>query len=419
MEAGGHTDSGFHWYGTANKLQEDGWRTDSPTEAGQLFGKFGWRNEATDVSLSGAYADTDLTGNGLQDMQFLENDYSSVYTKPDNTKNKSWLLNLVGTHKASDILTLSGNAFYRNIKTRTSTVTSTMMRWARARTSVPPAMRPAQGCARPQCAGRYRLHGSSGRCGVAGRHAISFLGLRRAHPAESRAHPKNAMAWPTARPPGSMMPACQGRAAWNTPVAGKQNLFTLGAGFTDGRAHFVQSSEFGYLTPDRGIVTVPESVLAAMPYPYTYPRAAPNPPRTVPGPGNFADGTQDSENLFDSRVDLVGKSRTYSVYLSDTVQLAPIVQLTVSGRYDRTRVDSVDGITPEDEAGTLTASHKFSRFNPAAGITIRPSDTVSAYLALQRRQPCAVSHRAGLRGSGKSLPAAQCHGPAIRRSTRW
>ncbi len=120
---------------------------DSPTEAGQLFGKFGWRNEATDVSLSGAYADTDLTGNGLQDMQFLENDYSSVYTKPDNTKNMSWLLNLVGTHKASDILTLSGNAFYRNIKTRTFNGDINDDALGESPYLGAPAMRPAQVCA--------------------------------------------------------------------------------------------------------------------------------------------------------------------------------------------------------------------------------------------------------------------------------
>ena len=85
----------------------------------QAFGKVGWRSETTDVALSGAYADTDLTGNGLQDLQFLERDYDSVYTKPDNTQNKAYLFNLVATQKVSDTLTLSANAYYRNIKTGT------------------------------------------------------------------------------------------------------------------------------------------------------------------------------------------------------------------------------------------------------------------------------------------------------------
>ncbi len=109
----------MYWYGTVNELKDDGWRDDSPTDAGQAFGKFGWRSDTTDVALVGAYADTDLNGNGLQDIQFLRRDYASVYTKPDNTQNKSYLLNLTGTQKVSDVLSLSGNAYYRDIKTNT------------------------------------------------------------------------------------------------------------------------------------------------------------------------------------------------------------------------------------------------------------------------------------------------------------
>ncbi|MEP7314740.1 MAG: TonB-dependent receptor plug domain-containing protein, partial [Pseudomonadota bacterium] len=96
-EVGGHSTGGLYWYATANDFREDGWRDDSPSEAAQVFGKLGWRNEATDVFLSAAYADTDLTGNGLQDQQFLERDRASVYTRPDNTRNRSYLVNIVGS----------------------------------------------------------------------------------------------------------------------------------------------------------------------------------------------------------------------------------------------------------------------------------------------------------------------------------
>ena len=37
----------------------------------QLLGKVGWRDSATDLSLTAAYADTDLNGNGLQEQRFL------------------------------------------------------------------------------------------------------------------------------------------------------------------------------------------------------------------------------------------------------------------------------------------------------------------------------------------------------------
>src|SRR5262249_55403290 len=91
----------------------------SPSDATQAFGKLGWRNDTSDIALTGAYADTDLIGNGLQDLQFLERDYDSVYTKPDQTKNKAYLVNLGGTQKVSDVLSFSANIYYRNIKTNT------------------------------------------------------------------------------------------------------------------------------------------------------------------------------------------------------------------------------------------------------------------------------------------------------------
>ncbi len=141
LEAGGHADSGLYWYGTANKLKDDGWRDASPTDATQAFAKLGWRDANTDIALNGAYANTDLTGNGLQDQQFLQKDYASVYTVPDNTRNKAGLLNLVATHKVGDALTLSATRTTATSRPTPSTATSTTTRWARTCTSPRRAMR--------------------------------------------------------------------------------------------------------------------------------------------------------------------------------------------------------------------------------------------------------------------------------------
>src|SRR6185503_17772068 len=83
------------WYVTGNLFREDGWREDSPSRVGQIFGKLGWHDAATDARLTLAYADTSITGNALQEQRFLPRDYASVYTKPDITGNKSTFLNLV------------------------------------------------------------------------------------------------------------------------------------------------------------------------------------------------------------------------------------------------------------------------------------------------------------------------------------
>ena len=60
-----------------------------------------------------------LTGNGLQEQRFLDRDYASVYTKPDETDNRSTFLNLTTRHDWSRTLTFSGNVYYRHIRTST------------------------------------------------------------------------------------------------------------------------------------------------------------------------------------------------------------------------------------------------------------------------------------------------------------
>jgi len=358
IEGGGHADSGLYWYGTANRLKDDGWRELSPTQATQAFGKLGWRNEVTDVALEAAYAGTNLTGNGLQDLQLLQHDYASVYTWPDNTRNKAGMLNLVASSKLSDLLTMSGNAYYRHISTRTfngdinddSLGESLYQPNAAEQTALADA--------------GYTGFPTSGetqdntpfpkwRC-------IANI-LLDSEPNEKCNGLDNRTA--TAQHDEGLT----AQAAWNAPLGARANLFTLGAGLLGSHAHFTQSSRFGYVTPDRGI-------------------------QTVAGPGAFADGTQDSENAFDARVDLTGRSTVYSAYLSDTLQLAERVQLTVSGRYDHTHVDSVDGITPAGEPGTLTAKNNFSHFNPAVGITVHPMRSVAAYLGFSEgsRAPSAI-----------------------------
>ncbi|MEO6368211.1 MAG: TonB-dependent receptor, partial [Steroidobacteraceae bacterium] len=130
---------------------------------------------------------------------------------------------------------------------------------------------------------------------------------------------------------------------------------TFGAALSHTGSHFTQSSQFGYLMPDRGVAP-------------------------VAGPGAFADGTQRSENAFDARVDLDGTTDARSIFLTDTLQLNTLVALTLSGRYDHTRLQSFDSLTPQGQPGSLTANHTFERFNPAAGLTISPARNLTGYL---------------------------------------
>ncbi len=345
-ELGGHADGGLYWYGAANRFKEDGWRNSSASDATQAFGKLGLRNAAGNVSLSASYADTDLNGNGLQEQQFIIHDYASIYTKPDNTRNTSYLLNLVATTKVSDTISVSGNVFYRNIQTHTLNADvndDSLGQWLYQPNAVEQAALAAAGYTGYPTSGETQANTPFPfwRC-------IANI-LLNSEPNQQCNGLYNRTA------------TDQHDAGFNAQVAlepelwGRDNHLVAGAGEVRTSSHFTQSSQFGYLVPDRGV-------------------------ELVAGPGAFADGSQDSANAFDARVDLHGTSSTLSLFLTDTLQLSSMVALTVSGRYDRTDLVSTDALTPEGDPGSLSGRHVFKRINPAAGLTVTPAETFTAYL---------------------------------------
>ena len=118
---------------------------------------------------------------------------------------------------------------------------------------------------------------------------------------------------------------------------------TLGASHDRARTRFAQTEAEGSLSPSRSVIPTEEQELDAL---------------------------------------IRGRTRTSSVYFSDLVELQPNLQLTVSGRYNNTRVRTKDlGRLLEDEPTDteLDGSGRYKKFNPAAGLTWQVSPTLTAY----------------------------------------
>ena len=146
---------------------------------------------------------------------------------------------------------------------------------------------------------------------------------------------------------------CRARCTWlASPHAGR-NQFTAGAAYDGSVVNFLQSSQLGYLNPDR----------------------------SVTGVNAFGDGVTGG-NVdgvpFDTRVDLHGIVNTGSVYATDTISVRKW-SFTFSGRYNFTTIDNRDRIQPVTGSGSLTATNSFGRFNPAAGVTYSATPAVNAY----------------------------------------
>lgn len=382
FEHGGHDGHGWHWYLTGNGFRENGWRDASPTRLGQLFGKVGWADGATDVSLSAALANTRLSGNGLQEERLLARDYASVYTIPDQTRNRSMLLNLAGSHSVGDELQLSGNAYYR--KLRTATLNGDLNDDSLDQSLYQPGAAERAALAAAGYTGYPASGATAANTPFPSWRCIANV-LLEDEPAEKCNGLLNRTdSW-------QHNYGLSGQATLSGRVNGRPNQFTLGAGYDASRVDFRQSTQFGYLNPDRSVTPV----------------------------GFFADGSEigDDGTPVDARVDLLGRTRTASVFATDTLSVGESLHLTLSGRYNRTTVHNRDRITPGGGPGSLDGDHRFSRFNPAVGASWNPTRALNLYAGYNEgsRTPTTVELGCADPANPCKLPNAMAGDPPLRQ----
>lgn len=118
LEHGGSAGGFGHYLGVA-WFKEDGWRDFSPSEVKQFFGKLSGRGERYTADLSLTLADNDLIGNGLVPESMLEERRRTVFTQPDNTRNKYSALNFTGELRLAAESRLAATAYLRRTDTRT------------------------------------------------------------------------------------------------------------------------------------------------------------------------------------------------------------------------------------------------------------------------------------------------------------
>jgi outer membrane receptor protein involved in Fe transport len=376
VEYGDHTDSGYGWYLTANKFKDAGWRDFSPSDAGQIFSKVGWKDADTKVTLSGSWAKTDLTGNGLQDPRLLAQNYDSVYTIPDKTANNSKFVDLALTHSFGGGVSVAANAFYRGLTTNTfngdindDAVGESLYQPSAAEQA---ALTAAGYTGFPK-SGETQANTPFPQWRCIG--AILLVGQIRPNGSNAGEPDEKCNGIDTSGRSSLHEYGFSAQLSWVTEIDTLHNTVLGGFSLGESGAHFIQGAQFGYLTPQRGVALV--NCTAASPFCDPY-----------------ADGTEvsDDAGAIDSRVDLTGRTSTRSVYVSDVLSVGKIVDFTVSGRYDYTSMRNRDGITPDAGPGSLTADNHFNHFNPAFGATLHLIPGLDAYAGWSEssRAPSAI-----------------------------
>ncbi len=369
-EWGGGKATGFNWFLSGTGFHESGWRTDSPSDVRQGFARLGWRTAKTDLALTTSYAYNTLIGNGLQDYRLLETNYSSVYSIPDSTANRSPSFNFIARHSFSDNLTFSGNAWYRNI--RTDAIDANFNGDAQGLLIYQPS------------AEEQTVLTAAGYSGF----PTSGANI------SNTPFPK----WPCiaeALQLGDPDQTCDGvniyskevqndfgfsgQFTWITAPRIGRNQFAAGAALERGSVTYTQTTDYAYVNPNRTLTSVP--------------------------------AWQDS-----SAVDLHGVTPNWSLYFTDTLTLAKTVNVTVSGRYNRFTVDNMDRLNPIPGPGSLDGDYVFQRFNPAIGITWSPISALNAYARYSQgsRAPTSIELGCADADAPCSLPNSLSSDPPLQ-----
>jgi outer membrane receptor protein involved in Fe transport len=378
---GGNKPNGFNWFVSGLGFHESGWRFDSPSDVRQGFARLGWHNDKTDLSLTVSYAYNTLIGNGLQDYRLLETNYTSVYSIPDSTANRSPSFNFIARHTFNDQLTFSGNAWLRNI--RTETIDANYNTDALGLLIYQPT------------AEEQSVLSAAGYAGF----PTSGANI------SNTPFPK----WPCiaeALQLGDPDQTCDGvniyskevqtefgfsgQFTWMTKPSIGRNLFAAGALIDHGSVNYTQTTDYAYVNPNYTLTSVPA----------------------------WQDGSTSLDGSpINTAVNLHGSTPNWSLYFTDTLTFAKKLNLTVSGRYNRFTVDNLDRINPTPGPNSLTGDYVFQRFNPAVGLTYSPISSVNAYARYSQgsRAPTAIELGCANPEAPCSLPNSLSSDPPLQQ----
>jgi len=333
----------------ATRFEETGWRPASDSTVTQAVGDLGYRSNRIDSGLSITYADTHLKGNGPAPVELLAADRSAVFTFPDITDNRLVLtqgrINLVG----SPTWSLQATGYYRDLDRQT--LNGDEAAFSVCNDDVLPPSAPGT----TLCAGAeddddditdpapvdVDAHENAALNGLPiGDPIIDIVTGRFITTDEVAGNAAFNRTSTLSRGYGAALQATSTRS-----IGDRDNLLLVGTAADLADVDFTFNSEVGTLTDERGVT----------------------------GSGLFVGiFGRAPDDPFNTAIDTV--NRAFGLYFSDTLSLTSRTHLTVSGRYNDSRIQI------RDRLGTsLNGTHSFARFNPAVGLVVQSAKTSSVF----------------------------------------
>lgn len=289
-----------------NNFSEEGWRDHSRSDAKRGFGTLSWRGAESSLDLSFAGTDNALRGNGAVPEELLAFGRDKVFTHPDLTRNRLFMVSLDGDTWLNDHNQLSGTAYYRRNKISTYNGDGG---------EAGACLAPNDGFLCGEEDGEFDDEALLDLAGnpIAASNAVEGGTINTSETTQQ-----------------SFGFALQN--AFHHKLFGMNNQLIGGASYDHSTAHYRADTQLGRLTSDRG----------------------------VDGSGVL---------LQEAHVRLNTETNNYGVFLTDTLSVTDKLDITVSGRYNITHLELKDQISGGDPDANLNGYHTFNRINPAAGLT--------------------------------------------------
>jgi len=308
-------------YVAGNALHQDGWRDLQSSTIQNLYADLGRRDERSELHLSLTYAHSILNGPGTSPVELLEADRRAQFTAPNQISNSYFAAGLTGNFDVNQSASIQALAYYRHFHQDVVNGNA-------------PNDTPCE-------------DGSGFLCTEDGNYSTTTDGQPIPDFLQGGPYSELDTQSTTTNAYGASVQFTQ-----TDDLFGRRNHFIAGFSFDGAHNDFQGASYIGGLTLED---------------------------RVFVGPGVIID-----EPDSNSPVHVAITDSTYGIYFADTLNLTAEAALTLSGRYNATRVSLRD-----QNGGDLSGSHSYDHFNPAAGLTYKVAPWLTAYggYAVANRAP--------------------------------
>ncbi len=333
IQAGGQNGN-MSGYIAADAIDDAGWRQYSPSQLRRLYADAGIRGgDNTEFHLALTEADNHFGAAAATPVDMLSQDWSSVYTVPQTTRDQLTFLTASTSWKPSDTLTYQAVAYYRHFQQAHADGNGTDAQ--------------NTGCPDPSVLCFPNLDGSVSNLITTTGQTVPAIGALAAPSILGEID----RTWTSTSSFGG-----SAQVASSADLFGHGNNFVVGLSVDRGLVKFSTASELGTANAD------------------TFP--------FVIGSGLFID--QPSGDL--APVGLGAQTLYTGVYATDTLDVTKRLAVTAGGRFN------IAQVTLTDELGNdalLNGSHDYSHFNPMAGATYKLTPNLTLYgdYAIANRAP--------------------------------